>query len=445
MQSLLKRAKQIMLENWNGEYTTPGPGLYPHHWGWDTPVVTSAYSCFDVEKGMQELRHLLEAQWDNGMIPHIVFREGESGYFPGPEFYQVHRSPDAPKGVETSGLIQPPTQAIGLYYLYRSCLDEGVACDFVREMFPRVMDFHRYLMEYRDPENSGAVTILHPWECMDDLPVFDEGLARMDTSDVPEYRRKDLKFVDSPSERPPDEFYDCFIYLVDRMRKYDYDFRDMYDDHPFKFKDVVNTSILYVANCCLHELAQELSLATDEIEAWQNLIGSRFNENFKSSPDADHYFSYDLIGEKHVEEATVASLCPLFAGVLSPEEASPLIEVVETFQFCDGKCIVPVIPTTGLNHEDFSEERYWRGPVWAMTTWMVYCGMRNYGRHESAELIKDSFLELVESEGFREYYSPTTGEGKGIDEFTWTAAVVVDMIEERVEIPGYDSCTAHGP
>lgn len=431
-----------MLKNWNGSYTVPGPGLYPHHWGWDTPVVSSAYSCFDLKKGMQELKHLLDAQWDNGMIPHIVFNRLETSYFPGPEFYDVHRSPDAPDDTETSGMIQPPTQAIGLYYLYKTGKDDKSVREFVRDMFPRIVDFHRYLMTYRDPEESGAVTIYHPWECMDDLPVFDDALARLDTSNVPEYERKDLKFVESPGERPPDEFYDCFIYLLHRMRERNYDFRKIEQDHPFKFKDLLNTSILFLANCCLLEIGHELSVGSstlDQLEDWQSRIGEHFSSNFKPE-GSDHYFNYDLVAEEFVEEATIVSLTPLFAGVLSPREADPLIDVVESFQFCQGQCIVPVIPTTSFAHDDFEMDRYWRGPVWAMTTWMIYCGLRNYDRHETAQLIKESFLDLVEAEGFREYYSPATGEGKGIHDFTWTAAVVVDLIEEQVEIPGYDSC-----
>ena len=442
-QRLLRQAKDLMYKNWNGDYTIPGPGLYPHHWGWDTPVVASAYSCFDLEKGMQELKHLLDAQWDNGMIPHIVFNKRETSYFPGPEFYDVHRSDDAPEDTETSGMIQAPTQAIGLYYLYKTGCDDSRVCEYVREMYPRVFDFHRFLMTYRDPEESGAVTIYHPWECMDDLPVFDDALARLDTSNVPEYERKDLKFVESPGERPPQEFYDCFIYLLDRMRQRDYDNRKIEEDHPFKFKDLLNTSILHLANCCMIEIGRDLSMDAgylEQLQQWQNRIQDNFSDNFK--PDGgEHYFNYDLVAGEHIQEATIVSLVPLFAGILSPDDAAPLIEAVESFQFCQGQCIVPVIPTTSFAHDDFSMERYWRGPVWAMTTWMIYCGLRNYGRHETAKLIKDNFLLLVDEEGFREYYSPTTGEGKGITDFTWTAAVVVDLIEEQIELPGYDSCT----
>ncbi len=435
MTSLLERAKNLLLENWNGEYTIPGPGLYPHHWGWDTPVVASAYSCFDMEKGMQEFSHLINAQWDNGMIPHIVFEPDADGYFPAGDFYQVHRSDDAPEGIETSGLIQPPTQAIGLYYLYRNCENHEDAEEFVRRMFPKIMDFHRYLMEYRDPEDSGAITILHPWECMDDLPVWDDALERMDTSEAPDYERKDLQHIGDPSERPPDSFYDCFIYLIDRMRKKDYDFKEIYPDHPFKFKDVVNTSILYMANNCLLEIAEDFDFDTEEIEEWQDLISSNFNDNFKPSPDSRMYYSYDLVAEEFAEVPTVASLLPLFSGMLSPGEAEPLIEVVGDFQFCAGKCIKPMIPTTSFNHSSFSPDTYWRGPVWAITTWLIYAGLRHYGKDESAEMIRDGFLELVEEHGFREYYSPTTGEGKGIDKFTWTASVVIDMLEEKVELP----------
>ncbi len=437
MKNILKEAKQILLRNWNGEFTVAGYDMYPHHWGWDTPVVASAYACFDVEKGMQELKHLLDAQWDNGMIPQIVFQPGADSYFPGPDFYDVHRSPDAPDGVQTSGLIQPPTQAIGLYYLLGNHLDNQKVRDFVSEQFDRVMDFHRYLMRYRDPEDSGGITIFHPWECMDDLPVFDEALARLEIEDLPDYERKDLQHIENASERPPDDFYDCFVYLVDRMRKKNYDFEAIYRDHQFKFRDVVNTSILYAANNCLIDIGDELDRDTTEVENWQNTISSHFWANFQPGDDADLFYSFDQVAEEHVEKPTIASLVPLFSGLLPPAEAEPLLRVIENFQFCDGRCIKPLIPTTSFADEDFSHETYWRGPVWAMTSWMIYCGLCNYGRYDLADTVRNGFLELVKEEGFREYYSPLTGEGKGVDDFVWTAAVVIDMLEEDVRIP-YD-------
>ena len=43
---------------------------------------------------------------------------------------------------------------------------EGVAetREFLGEVYPKLLAWHRYLATARDPEESGLVTIYHPWE-----------------------------------------------------------------------------------------------------------------------------------------------------------------------------------------------------------------------------------------------------------------------------------------
>ena len=47
-------------------------------------------------RGREEVRALLRGQWQNGMVPHIVYHTGPSDYFPDPAFWQVEGSADAP-------------------------------------------------------------------------------------------------------------------------------------------------------------------------------------------------------------------------------------------------------------------------------------------------------------------------------------------------------------
>ena len=55
-------------------------------------------------RSMKELEYLFDAQWKNGMIPHIVFNEEEKTYFPTAEYYEITRSPNSPKHIGTSGM-----------------------------------------------------------------------------------------------------------------------------------------------------------------------------------------------------------------------------------------------------------------------------------------------------------------------------------------------------
>ena len=44
---LISEAKMVLDFNWTGEYTKPGPRLYPHQWSWGSALIAIGYSHFD--------------------------------------------------------------------------------------------------------------------------------------------------------------------------------------------------------------------------------------------------------------------------------------------------------------------------------------------------------------------------------------------------------------
>jgi hypothetical protein len=41
---LVQQAQMVLDLNWTGEYTKPGPRLYPHQWSWDSALIAIGYS-----------------------------------------------------------------------------------------------------------------------------------------------------------------------------------------------------------------------------------------------------------------------------------------------------------------------------------------------------------------------------------------------------------------
>src|SRR5512141_1685078 len=103
----LSRAKESLRENDMGIFTKPAPRQYPHQWNWDAAVIALGYSHFDLPRALEEIRFLLKGQWQDGMVPHIVYHTGPSDYFPTPDFWQIEGSSSAPS-IATSGITQPP-------------------------------------------------------------------------------------------------------------------------------------------------------------------------------------------------------------------------------------------------------------------------------------------------------------------------------------------------
>ncbi len=68
----------------------------------------------------------------------------------------------------------------------------------------------------RDPNNTGVVAILHPWESgMDNSPAWDESMTFPIDPTLPPYERQDLTHVNA-NMRPTKETYDRYLTLLYR-------------------------------------------------------------------------------------------------------------------------------------------------------------------------------------------------------------------------------------
>jgi glycogen debranching enzyme len=76
----------------------------------------------------------------------------------------------------------------------------------------------------------------------------------------------------------------------------------------------------------------------------------------------------------------------------------------------------------------FDARRYWRGPVWVNVNWFLARGLERAGLGEEARRLAELTLQLVTRSGFVEYYAPTTGEPLGARDFSWSAALTIDLI-----------------
>jgi neutral trehalase len=91
-------------------------------------------------------------------------------------------------------------------------------------------------------------------------------------------------------------------------------------------------------------------------------------------------------------------------------------------------------PSLAVTSPSFEHNRYWRGPVWLQVNWILERGFRQYGFNEVADRLKQDSLSLVQKDGFYEYFNPKNDSdekgGYGGNDFSWTAAVILDFINE---------------
>ena len=155
-------AAEVLRNNDLGGWTKAAPRLYPHQWSWDSAFIAIGLAQIDTVRAAQELRSLFAAQWATGLLPHIVFNPDvpPGSYFPDAERWDcANLSPDVPPGKLTSGLVQPPVHAIAAWRIRAVARTRGPAEDeeadaFLRELYPRLLAWHRYLATNRDPEQA---------------------------------------------------------------------------------------------------------------------------------------------------------------------------------------------------------------------------------------------------------------------------------------------------
>jgi glucosylglycerate hydrolase len=435
---MANRASEILRRNDTGEWTKAAPELYPHQWSWDTGFIALGLAHLDTGRAARELLTLFEHQWKNGKVPHIVFnpQAPPESYFPGAEHWSSSgKFPDAPPAPPyTSALCQPPTHAIGalrIWEVARGRDEIAVARDFLREIYPRLLLWHRYLATARDPEGSGLVTIYHPWESgTDNSPRWDGALHNVEVGDLPPYTRYDLQHVTDPSHRPTDAEYDRYLWLLEHLKGARYDDTAIYETHPFLVKDVLFSAILVAANEALLEIAGVVGAAAEErvvIEGW--IERGRMGLERRWDADLGLCVDYDLLAGEPLRVRTVAGFAPLIAGGLSEERLRDLLETLDSAAFAGHEGLRwSLPPSTSPEEPGFHPRSYWRGPVWPVANWLLWWSLIRAGEPDRASrMCRETLGQLAEG-GFAEYFEPFTGEPLGSHEQSWTAAVALDML-----------------
>jgi hypothetical protein len=431
---------EVLRCNDMGEWTRAAPDLYPHQWSWDSGFIAIGLAHLDTARAARELTGLFAHQWKNGKVPHIVFNPEAppDSYFPGAEHWASSgRFPDAPPAPPyTSALCQPPTHALGAlraWEVARETGEEDAGRSFLRELYPKLLLWHRYLLTERDPEDSGLVTIYHPWESgTDNSPRFDAALERVEVGEMPPYERQDLNHVDDPAERPTDEEYARYLWLVELIKRARCDEAEIYEEHPFLVKDVLFSAILVAANVALLEIARVVGVPEEDLV----LVGGwaergRAGLDGLWDPELGLCLDRDLRHDASLRARTVAGFAPLIAGDLELARLEALLRTLYSPHFLgQPRLRLPLPPSTSPAEGRFHPRSYWRGPVWPVVSWLLWRSLLRAGESERAEALRGAALRELSEGGFAEYFEPFTGEPLGSRDQSWTAAVALDWLAQ---------------
>jgi len=372
-------AERVLRQNWmegvRGDkpyaYTQPSPGRYPWQWYWDSCFAAIVWRRFDPARARAELESLLAAQRPNGFIGHTVFW-AEPVSLTRLAFYNV-----ASRSSFQTETIQPPLLA----WAWRDAVG-----DPARE--PRIGAHMDWLAANRDLEGDGLLWIVQPDESgLDASPKFEPVWGRRSNGRL------------------------GFPLLVRHNRKLGFDARRIRGrGGPVLCETLVNT----MWSLSLQAMGRPSATPALVERLWDERRGLFFDE---AQP-----------GGLRPDPVTWAALAPLALPDL-PEAIGR--RLVEEHLLNPREFLTAVAPPSVAACEPSYEpdgghgplRRYWRGPTWVNSAWMVWLGLRRLGYAAEAQRLADGVIGAVAREGLREYYDPRTGTGLGAKDFAWSTLV----------------------
>jgi glycogen debranching enzyme len=388
-------------------YIAPALRPYPFQWFWDTcfhVVILSRLGEYDLAK--RNLRSLFAMQEEDGFVGHMVFWKQ----------LLPKRISDVAQARPTlqalrphmSALIQPPFAAQALHTLYEACGDRV----YLGEMYAHVRRHHEWLAKNRDFDGDGLLSIISPFESgMDWKPSYDPVLDYRGTT--------------------PRRLYTSKLYWkavgVDLANfRLDYNLERIKLHGRFRVKDAGFNAIYAVDLHCMEKLA---SVVGDDphlfAERRRRLVSSMTELMYDE--EAAAFYDLQEPGSRKIKVRTPTIFFPLAIEELSQDLAARVLAT--HFDDPKGFAAPRPIPSLELRHPAFfgGETPFiWRGPAWAVVNWFLYHALAKRGFRERADRLLKSLTELIQQSGFREYYDPTTGEGHGARDFTWSG-LVIDM------------------
>jgi len=356
-------------------YTSPSPDRYTWQWYWDSCFAAIVWRRFDPERSRAELRTLLSAAREDGFIGHTIFWERPVTRARR-LFYNVIHERD-----RMTATIQPPMLA----WAWRAAVG-----DPARE--PAILAHHECVRRERDLEGDGLLWLLQPDESgLDASPQFDP---------VWRWRAQGLP---------------GFLALVHRNRRLAFRIGAV--------RAAGGPIVCEVMTNVLHGLSQ---LALGQPSLTPALIERLYDER-------SGLFALEAWPAPAQRiPLTWSALTPLALPDLPEALARRLVEehlLSERFWTAVAPPAVATDePSFSLREHFHGLRRYWRGPTWVNSAWLVWLGLVRLGYSEHAVTLARGIEGAVLSSGLRECYTPRDGRGMGARDFAWST-LVLELLE----------------
>jgi len=389
-------------------YICPDIKKYPHQWLWDSCFHIIVNSHLNINLAKEEFKTLLSRQWDNGFLPHMNYWEYNKYSIIDRKIQSYYKEKN------TSSLTQTPVVPQALRAIYRIAQDR----DYLVEYLPKVKNYYDYLYNSRVflDDEIPLLNIIHSWESgIDNSPIYDKALG---------IKGNLLLF----------KWLKSLIKQLKILKECKWDMQLIKERNFFLYKDLLFNCV-YIQGCRdLAELYKEVK-NSKESSFYDKRAKNLEKIIIKYCWNQDQGLFFNRFGIENNSDSikTFTSLIPLILEGLPLNIATTLVEdhLINEKEFW-----TPFpIPSVAKNEPSYTERGLllWRGPTWISVNWFLIKALYMHGFNNIAMDLTQKTTDLIESSGFREFYNPHTGEGKGAKNFGWSS-LIIDILMSKFNI-----------
>jgi len=414
-ETLQEKAKQLLINNSverelyrNKElkkiiYTAPSPGTYDQQWFWDSCLHSLVWlKLGERERALQEIQSLVIGKEKKDFFPHMTFWKKKKDIY--------WRLFDHLYPTELySELIQPPLIGFSLNNLLKS----GIRKKYLEDIIDNVYAHYNYILNVRDPEEMGLISIIHPWESgLDSSPSFDLGLEKSKILRFSQWKR--------------------MKYLLKEFHQLNWNQSIMAKKSSFRVKCVLTNTLLAWGMDSFADVLEDMN-RIDEANDFREKVDRIWHSLIRYSWNEKDGLFYNLEMKKEdynqISVNTISSLLPLLLDIPSEMKERLLEHLLDKTEYWS-KYPIPTVSMKEKTFDPSNNSLLWRGPTWINTNFFVWLGLRKHKEVKIADEIARKSFELVERSGFREFFNPLTGKGGGAKNFGWSTLItLMDIIK----------------
>lgn len=381
---VLAKAHLTLQNNWRipaGEIKHEG--LFPSYhytwfngfWSWDSWKHAVGLSYYNIDLAKKQVKLMFEFQDEDGFVADCVYRDTT---------IEAHNYRDT----------KPPLSAWAVAKIYEKDKD----LEFVKYMYPKLKKYHQWWYDKRDHDQDGMCE----YGSTDGSLIAAKWESGMDNA---------IRFDDSKIVKNSEGAYSIDQESVDL------------------------NAYLYAEKLYLVTLAKALQKTEEAIqfEKEASQLKTRIQQQFYDTNDG-WFYDTTLDGKTFIKGEGSEGWTALWALAATQEQALAIKD-----KMMQPEKFFTTVPfqTMSADHPKFAPLKgYWRGPNWLDQAYFGVKGFRNYGFQEEADkattqIIKGAKGILGKGKAIRENYHPLTGEGLHAQNFSWSAAHLIMLLQEE--------------